>query len=233
MRVKGGRKIHAVAEFRRIQQPTSKGTRIPILSGIALDKACTELADRIAHVQACVAEPELPWIALAILQDIVISGENGKGTVLSLDYLHTEAAGALWVTNWDFIHMFAQVQGLYYSIRMIRQMCDFIVRHEELPESVKKLRKQLSGFPTLAEFPSLATFAALFPRLRLGVNLKELIAGLDLSVEVTSKIDLILNPKQKKSKNKRKRGNKDTSHATAARPSPQSRNMFDCLGSES
>jgi hypothetical protein len=233
IQLRNGKSIHAVAEFRRIQQPTSNGTRVEVLSGPALSKACTELNNRFAHVRGCVVEPELQWIALAILQDIVVSQENGKGSVLSLEHLHSEANGALFVTNWDFVHLFAQAQGLYYSIRMMQQICDlFIVRHEALPESVKKLRKWLSEFPLLAEFPSMATFTRLFPRIRLGVNLKELAAGLDLSAEVTSRIDSILNPKQKKSKNKRKRGNKDTSQAAAVRPSPQSRNMFDCLGSE-
>lgn len=232
LQLRGSRTVHTVAEYRRIQQPTSNGTQVHIVSGTALEKACTELNERIAHVQACVAEPELQWIALATLQDIVVSHDTGKGSVLSLEQLQHVANASLCVTNWDFVHLFAQAQGLYYSVRMIQQICDFIVRHEALPESVKKLRKLLSDFPALAKFPSFATFAELYPRIRLGVNLKELVAGLDLSAEVTNRIDSIINPKQKSRKNKRKRGAKDTSQATAARPSPQSRNMFDCLGSE-
>jgi hypothetical protein len=223
--------IRDVAEFRRIQQPTSSGTRVAVCTPASVNVFSSDVVGAMARIRACVSRPELQWIALAVLQDINGSQEQGKGSVLSLELLQAEADGSLFVTSWDFLHMFAQVQGLYYSMRMIKQVCDFAGRRGDLPESVVKLRQAISDFPPLAAFPTVTTFAELFPRLKHDIDLRKLVAGQGLGDEVSVRIDSILNPK-KKSKNKRKRSNKDGSQATAARPSPQSRNMFDLLGSE-
>lgn len=223
--------IRDVAEFRRMQQSTSTGTRVAVCTPASVAIFSSDVVGAIARIRACVSQPELQWIALAVLQDINGSQEQGKGSVLSLEMLQAEANGGLYVTSWDFLHMFAQVQGLYYSIRMIKQVCDFAGRRGDLPESVVKLRQAISDFPPLAEFPTITTFAELFPRLRLDIDLKKLVAEQGLGDEVSARIDSILNL-EKKSKNKRKMSNKDGGQSTAARPSPQSRNMFDLLGSE-
>ncbi|KAH8912853.1 hypothetical protein BR93DRAFT_906346 [Coniochaeta sp. PMI_546] len=213
-------------EYRRLQSLPG-GTRVEIPSAAELEQQCVGLIDNMVKIRACLSEPELQWIILTVYQDILWSQEHGKSNILSLDMLQAEANGMLDIGSWDFVHLHAQVQGLYYSLRMLQQTCDFASRERPLPDSVCKLRRDIGYLSILHDFPSISEFAVLFGEVRASLDLERFVASLGLGDEVAGQVRSILNPTQKNVKRKRSR-RYDELHKPVT-PVRRSNNPFDLL----
>jgi hypothetical protein len=220
------RSISSVVEYRRLQTLPG-GTRIELPPESGIDELCTELVDSMAKIRACVAEPELRRTILTIHHDILWSRAQGKGSILSLDMLQAEANGTLDVGSWDFVHLHAQVQGTYYSLRMIQQVYDFVSRDHLLPDSISQLRRDVGRLSLITDFPSISDFAVLFGKIRAGVELPALVESLRLGEDVAAKVQSILHPKDKKRKRSKRSGGQQDSPINARRPS---NNPFGLLG---
>lgn len=225
--------ISSVVEFRRLQSTTG-GTVVHLKSQSVLGEMCVDLKDKITSVRAYAVQSELQWLTLAIYQDIAFSQEQEKNGILSLDLLEAVANGNLDVTSWDFVHLVAQIQGTYYSLRMLVQICDLVSRQVLLPEPVSTLQQAIKSLPLIEDFPSLANLATTFPRVRSGVNLRELADSMGLGEEICSRMEDIINPKENKRNmsNKRKRTNKSAARVGPAGAAFRSRNPFGVLADD-
>ncbi|KAB5576464.1 XPG domain containing-domain-containing protein [Coniochaeta sp. 2T2.1] len=222
--------ITGVVEYRRLQSLPG-GTRVETVPRSQVRNYCTGLIKDIAMVQGCVAEPELRWLILAIYQDMRWSEEHQKSSILSLDMLQAEANGNLDVGAWDFVHLHAQVQGIHYSLRMLRQVYDFVCRDHELPEEFTVLRTELDQLSVL-DIPSIADFVERFAKVRTGVDLQRFFEWTKPGDELSVQMHSILNPKEKKGKGKRKRDKKSAGQQEKkpGNPSRGSNNPFEFLG---
>jgi hypothetical protein len=220
------RPISSIVEYRRLQSLPG-GTRVELPPFSELDQQCAELIDTMAKIRACLAQPELQWIVLAVHQDILWSQAHGKANTLSLDLLQAQANGMLDIGSWDFVHMHAQVQGIYYSLRMLQKIYDFASREHPLPESVCKLRSDVGHLSILHDFPSISEFAVLFKKVRASVDLPTFVATLGLSEDVAARVRSILEPPLKKGK--RKRSKKSVELNRLETPVRRSNNPFDLL----
>jgi hypothetical protein len=220
------RSISTVVEYRRLQTLPG-GTRVELPSPSTLDQLCGELVDDLGKIRTCLTEPNLKWTVLAMHHDISWSKAQGRGSVLTLDMLQAEVNASLDITSWDFLHLYAQVQGIYYSLRMIQQLFDFVARDHPLPDHVSELRREIGRLSLLNDFPSISEFALQLGKLRTGVDLPKLVADLELGNEVAARVHLILNPKEKKRKRSKKGGTQQGSPARTGRPS---NNPFALLG---
>lgn len=220
------RPISAVVEYRRLQSLPG-GTRVEIPRASELEQQSTGFIDNLVKIDACVAEPELRWIVLALHQDIVWSQAHGKASVLSLDMLQANASGTLDIGSWDFVHLHAQVQGIYYSLRMLEQVCDFVAHDHPLPDSVCKVRREIGHLSILHDFPSISEFAVLFKRVRAGVDLAAFVATLGMSEDVAVRVRSILSPPPKNGKRKRSKRSDELNRLVT--PVRRSNNPFDLL----
>jgi hypothetical protein len=219
--------IAGVVEFRRLQSLTG-GTRIEVLATPDIDKRSKDLVDNMTKIRACVKEPELQWVALAICQDIVVSNETGKHSILGLDLLRAAANSNLDIGSWDFVHLHAQVQGIYYSLRLLGQVADFVSCHTTLSKSISEMQRDIGRLSILEDFPSIAEFSVLFSELRTSIDLPKLVGSLALGDQVSSRVQAILNPREKK--RKRKRCGKSAGPTRITSPGFGSNNPFDLLG---
>lgn len=131
--------------------------------------------------------------------------------------------------SWDATHFLAQIQGSYYSCRLLKQIIELVVvSHipgKPLPEIIFKLHRRLQALPSLQEYPSFRdSWSFLTDINRLGM------------VEASKDILGIVEPKitepakeKKISKKKRKR---DRSSTKAPENSKKSSNPFDLLAVE-
>ncbi|OIW32499.1 hypothetical protein CONLIGDRAFT_678894 [Coniochaeta ligniaria NRRL 30616] len=220
------RPISSVVEYRRLQSLPG-GARVEIPPVSEIDQQCLRLIDNMVKIRACLAEPELRWVVLAIHEDIVWSQTQGKGSILSLDMLQAEANGTLDIGTWDFVHLHAQVQGIYYSLRMLQQICDVTSRDRQLPDSVCTLRRDIGHISLLHDFPSISEFAVLFKKARANVDLPAFVATLGLGDDIAARVRSIMDPPQKKGKRKRSKRNDELNRAGT--PVRQSSNPFDLL----
>lgn len=220
------RPVSVVVEYRRLQTLPG-GTRVELPPVHSLNQLCAEVVDNLGKIRACILAPELQWVVLAMHQEISWSQTHGKGGILSLDMLQAEANGTLDAGSWDFVHLHAQVQGTYYSLRMVQQVCDFVSRDHPLPEIVSQLRKEIGRLSLIDDFPSVSDFLVLFGNIRATVDLPELVSTLELGGEVAAKVQSILNPREKKRKREKQSGRQQE---RPVNPGRRSNNLFELLG---
>jgi len=217
--------ISSVLEYRRLQTFPG-GTRVEIPPA-TLDQLCVELVGNLGKIRACVTDPRLQWTMLAISQEIKWSEEHGKSSTLSLDMLQAEANGTLDVGSWDFVHLHAEVQGAYYSLRMIQQVCEFVSRDHSPSDNLARLQTEIGCLSLHDGLPSISDFATLFGMIRASVSLSKLVMTLELGEEVAGKVQSIINPKEKKRKRQARSDGQKDSPVKTGRPS---NNPFELLG---
>lgn len=222
------RAVSVVVEYRRLQTLPG-GTRVVLPPANSLSQLCAEMVDNLSKIRACILDPALQWVVLAMCHEILWSQRQGKGSILSLDMLQAEANGTLEVGSWDFVHLHAQVQGTYYSLRMTQQVCDFVSRDHPLPDIVSQLRKEIGRLSLIGDFPSLSDFVGLFSKMKTSVDLPQLVSTLELDEEVAAMVQSILNPREKKRKRPKPSGRQQEQPVKLGR---RSNNPFELLGDD-
>ncbi|KFY27296.1 hypothetical protein V493_03588 [Pseudogymnoascus sp. VKM F-4281 (FW-2241)] len=220
--------VVAVVEHRR-QQKGSRGRewQLPTYSEIQEASAeLVELAESIGKKMPGLSDFDL-WRAIAFHQDLLFSSSGGKQ---SLGSLIIESGVGSKRLSWDTIHFSAQLQGSFYSFRMLKQILEVALvsqNAESLSTASKRLSKLLESLPDLQACPDVYTDLETF---KSSVDCKALLAVktlLNMDSQDTKDSD---NPKsiKKDKKNKRKRAQElSTSVEVTKRPN----NMFDLLGS--
>ncbi|KAK3987840.1 Deoxyhypusine hydroxylase [Cladorrhinum sp. PSN332] len=216
--------VRSVWEMRRLQSASS-GVQFELAHPSKLEEECAALLGTLAKIKANVQDPDLIWAILSIYQDIVMTMDRARGYPLTLELLAQGAREKLDRYSWDFLHLVAQAQATYYSLRMLQQLAGLASQ----TGSVAKLVGFLSELPSLRDFPSINNFS---DTLRLVMEqgglkcLTTLCAGFD---DILPHIESIGKPPTKNTKKTKKRKAAQTAAETQTRKRPS--NPFDLLNS--
>ncbi|OBT69235.1 hypothetical protein VE03_01982 [Pseudogymnoascus sp. 23342-1-I1] len=220
--------IVAVVEHRR-QQKGSRGREWQLPTYGEVEEASAglvELAESIGKKMPGLSDFDL-WRAIALHQDLAFSSSAEKQ---SLGSLIIESGVGSKRLSWDTIHFSAQLQGSFYSFRMLKQILEVALvsqNRENLSAALKRLSKLLESLPDLQASPDVHADLESF---KSSVDFKALLAVKTLlnigCQDVTN--DGNTKPSKKDKKNKRKRAHEsNASVEVIKRPN----NMFDLLGS--
>lgn len=217
---------NTVYEHKR-QKDKSQGRELalPDISEIleacaAINKMLKQLRERLPKLS-----DQDSWSAVALYHDLRWAHIHVKEPLCTVAQ-HKMLNGNLSKTSaWDVVQFFAQVQGSYYSFRMLKQIIHLIVAYssESLAEPVMQLRECLDTLPKLAQLENLSDVAS---TLRLVGSIlptiQEMLGIRAESVPVVSKGD-----KKKAGKRKRKQ-----ERESSLQNRPRSSNPFDVLAVE-
>ncbi|TAQ86353.1 hypothetical protein B7494_g5328 [Chlorociboria aeruginascens] len=148
-------KYSSVFEHRR-QQGNSSGREWQIPQLAEIPEACTALVSFLDEF--CSKFAKLPnnvfWTVVAVYQRVDWMNLKDK-SIVGHDLPENVAGNAC---TWDVIHFLAQIQGSYYSFRMLKQILHVLVAYtkgENLPESVIQLFMRLKSLPSLHDVPDI------------------------------------------------------------------------------
>jgi hypothetical protein len=199
-----GSSIPAVSEMRRLQT-ISSGLKVDVPPVTEIDDLGASLLTLLSKIEAGLSKPELVWVVLAIHQDIVMTMDRARGYPLSLELLGQDAKGRLDPCSWDFLHLLAQTQATYYSLRMLRQILDVSAHQTEgLSTTMSQLAKSLERLPSLPGFPSARYFGETITLVRESGGLPCLKDLCEEYEDIGPLIEAIQNPQSNKKSKKRK-----------------------------
>jgi len=216
-----------VFEHRReTSKSNGRELQLPHLSD--LPEACTSLSKTMIEIRE-----KLPglsdfqhWTALAIYQEIEWSFSYGKPSMCDTA-IGKPVKGGNHNLSWDILHIFAQIQGSYYSFRILKQVVDLILSvgsRNSLPEAILTLQNQLQPLPRVCELAGYSSVPSLIRD----------IEGLGM-IQASKDILGILDPTPAKVETetraaKKKRKREQSLHASKDRKEPN--NPFDLLDIE-
>lgn len=220
--------VTAVVEYRR-QQKGSRGREWQLPTYDEIEEASAglvELAESISKKMPSLSDIDI-WRSIAFHQDLVFSSSAGKQ---SLGSLIIESGVGLKRLSWDSIHFSAQLQGSFYSFRMLKQMLEVALvsqNAENLSAASKRLSVLLRSLPDLQAYPDVHTDMESFKSSMDSKSLLAVQSLLNIDGQDTTSNDNSKSTKKDRN-NKRKRvQDSRTSVEVAKRPN----NMFDLLGS--
>ncbi|KAK0619828.1 XPG domain containing-domain-containing protein [Immersiella caudata] len=223
-----GQPILSVAEFRRPQSPSS-GLQVHCFAQLDIGRESSVLLDLLSRIETGTTNPDLIWMMLAVYQDVNLSLRQGKESPPCFEQLRQYTLGTLDQGSWGFIHLLAQVQGLLYSLRILKQLLEFTAYHasKEIPPEAAKLRERLVSLPPLTAFPSARDFGESFRKLGQANGLQSLSDLFSGEHEILTQIEAIRKaPTPRKGRKAKKR---KASMPITASARPLSRNPFDIL----
>ncbi|OBT92582.1 hypothetical protein VE01_09620 [Pseudogymnoascus verrucosus] len=219
--------VVAVVEHRR-QQKGSRGREWQLPTYDEIDEASAglvELAESIGKKMPGLSDFGL-WRAIGLHQDLVFSSSAGKQ---SLGSLIIESGGPKRL-SWDTIHFSAQLQGSFYSFRMLKQILEaaLVSQYEEnLSAASKRLSELLKSLPELQAFPDVHADLESFKSSADCKALSAVKALLNIRGQDTMDNGNAKSTKKDK-KNKRKRAQESSASVEVTK---RPNNMFDLLGS--
>ena len=163
---------YCVFEHRRQNNINGKGYQLPntpVTSG-----ACTNLINLIEHLHHNFSHLPVPdrWIAFAVYQQVEWSSSAGKLVnsnfiVQKLPTLQTQT----YLNNctWDNLQFLAQVQGVFYSLRMLQQITGLLMSggfERPCMKEASTLYDQLKSLPPLKDVPSFTCAVTLTHKVR-------------------------------------------------------------------
>ncbi|KAI6379971.1 hypothetical protein MCOR25_001868 [Pyricularia grisea] len=222
-----------VREYRRLVSAKPSGTLLDLPKGDDVEVSCTRLTEIITKIRSIMTsqDPSLAWSVFGLHEELRCSQEAGKQPLgLHVLTYWTNSDGTIRDTaSWDILHFVAQLNGLFYSLGMLRQALDLVAGRMSFPSpALKDLSDQICHIPHITKYCSVHDVKDLPQRLKSSCGLDALkeIADLSGSIAFDDRPKL-----QGKSKKKRKR----TADASGARASPKMaskpRNMFSLLDS--
>jgi hypothetical protein len=217
--------VSNVIEHRR-QQRGSRGRSWQLPSLDEVPAACEALSELIRQVRARLspaAGMDL-WRILAICQDLEWAHNNSKP---SLCQKVCESSGARnQARSWDHTHLEAQIQGSYYSYRILKQILDLVTACQlPPPESIRELQTALNDLPPLMFLSD-------------SIHLPDTVLQNDLLTELKSVLGIeepqatILSVSSKAEKKKMKKRKRDGLAAEADNLSKKATNPFSLLESD-
>lgn len=158
----------SVVEHRRQNDMNGKGYRLSNVP--VIHEFCSSLINLIdkAHRKYPTLSIYDRWIAFAVCQEVAWSSSAGKPILCSLvaqelSPLRQERDNRIPCT-WDTVQFLAQVQGVFYSLRILQQVTSLLVSYRHASPSldgVSILHDQLKSLPPLSNLPSLASVVSL------------------------------------------------------------------------
>lgn len=202
LQIGSNNQISSLLEMRRLQatskgasRPATKGSPVEVPDLTEIDSLATSLLEILSAMMAAVDNNTLVWVIFTVYQDISLSIEQGKQFSLSLQLLLQIARGRLDNRSWEFVHLLAQTQASYYSLRMLHQMLGILAHTgNALSEPLAGLLELLSHLPSLLDFPTLLTYPDILQSVREGPGLSVLEGLFSEHGEVLAQIEAIKNP---------------------------------------
>ncbi|KAN0106105.1 XPG domain containing domain containing protein [Hyaloscypha variabilis] len=155
-----------VSEHRK-QQDKSSGRELQLPHQSQIPEACNTilaLHSQLEQILPGLSESEF-WTAFAIHQEVEYSYTRAKIPLSKLvGQQLADLANEHNMRNkrknftWDIIQFFAQVQGSYYSFRILKQIMSLVVSHgptESLPEPLLDLHQKIHSLPGIRDLPGL------------------------------------------------------------------------------
>ena len=226
-----------VSEHRK-QQDMSTGRELQLPALSQIPDACNAITSLYFQLQQNL--PGLSgsqvWTAFALHQDIEYSHSHSKAQLSKLVVQQlAELGNKSNMTKrkkgftWDIVQFFAQIQGSYYSLRILKQITSLVIYQtpaQSLPECLLRLHQQLDFLPKLCELPRLDGVSSIIASLGKG-------ALAIITSHILGDEEATPTPQEsgKGSKKKRKRKGDQSAHETSAgRHKPS--NPFEILGDE-
>jgi hypothetical protein len=228
--------VFTVFEHRK-QQDKSTGRELQLPSITQISEACTAVSNLFRHLQEkhrSLSDSRL-WIAVAANQELEWSHAHSR-TPLSpiiieqFELLESKTEMARTFT-WDIMHFFAQTQGSYYSLRILKQITGLVISHgcsDPIPKSVLLLNYQLESLPTLSNLADLSHLSSVLETI-LGALVTDTSTILENSMEDQSAKSPQAGGSRRAARRKRKR-EKDLVEASIGSDKPN--NPFDVLSVE-
>lgn len=221
--------ITSVVEHRR-QQKGSRGREWQLPTNDEIEEASIALVALVEKVsQSSSSLPDFDiWRALAFHQDLDYAYSTGKQSLGSLIFKPTGTQRRL---SWDTVHFSAQLQGSFYSFRMLKQILDVVSAFQvagKLSAALQHLTQLLQSFPDLTKLPNFYTDLKSF---QTPEDSKSFLAVQNLYQDDTKEaVDdkIELKPSKKDKKKKRKRDEGSTPSIDISR---KPNNMFELLNS--
>lgn len=202
---------------RRHKQSAGREWQLPETSQIP--EACTEIINMLDTIEHSGSQGscrgDALWTAVAVFQDIQWSSFLDKSPLCQIVCDATtllEDKNSMTIT-WDTIHFSSQIQGSYYSFRMLKQILKVVTLvspTERLPEQIFELSKRLESLPTIAALPSYRQTSKMIKEIGMKGILKAM-------TELCRDNDEDLEAKQPKDEKKRKRKKVEKRQKASAR----------------
>ncbi len=226
-----------VSEHRK-QQDMSTGRKLQLPTPSQIPDACNAITSLYSQLQQSLPgiSGSQVWTAFALHQEIDYSHSQGKAQLSKLVVQQLADLGNKSNMSkkkkgftWDIVQFFAQIQGFYYSFRILQQIMSLVICHgpaQSLPEGLLHLHQQLVSLPKLCELPRLDGISSIIECLGKG-------AVSVITSQVSRDEKSVPTPQEsgKRSKTERKRkGDQSAPEASVGRCKPN--NPFEMLGDE-
>jgi hypothetical protein len=203
-----GNQVTSIVELGRISSPTSNGRVLGLSTLQELERTLGEFASLVLDIKTALTGSNLRWTMLSMYLDLDWSKRVGRDSlVLHILQKEThEPEGTADTSSWNTIHWLAQIQGTLYSLRMLKQIANFVTKVvSQPPRIISRLENLLESLPLLSEFPSLQQIRHLPGQVRSvgGLGLLADLAGLaepirfkphNLSAKKARKLKPVLQP---------------------------------------
>lgn len=234
-------RVSSIVEHRRQQSKESRGREWALPNEEQIEEACqnlVDLHDKIANELNI--SGNAAWRAVAFHQDLELAASTEKA---SLGEAVISAGNHNKRLNWDAIHFSAQLQGSYYSLRMLKQVLGLVrclqsdTVTPDLPPPIMRLQAKLESLGSLeclnTFYEDLAAFSGAQDRRIMHTLSSWLESPSDAAEkEEAARSKKIAAEKKKEKRNKRnKLKRKDcTPDGTVPVAERQKTNMFELLG---
>jgi hypothetical protein len=201
-----------ISEHRK-QQDKSSGLELQLPSLSEIPEACTAITTLYSQLQQSlpVLSKSQIWTAFAIHQDIEFFFSHAKTPLSNLviqqlaDLDRKSYIGKNF--TWDIVQFFAQLQGSYYSFRILKQITTLVVAHsiaQSVPEPLLRLHQQLESLPKLCDLLGLDHVSSIIGSLHKG-DISIIISHVGCDEEPAANTPEPSRALKKKTKRKRKR----------------------------
>ena len=143
----------------------ARGRELQLPNIAQISEACTAVSNLFQQLQD--KHPKLSgaqiWTAVAVNQELEWSHANSRSPlsqiiVQEFEFLESKTKLARTFT-WDILHFFAQIQGSYYSLRILKQITGLVISHscgDSIPQSLLLLNQQLESLPSMTDLADLS-----------------------------------------------------------------------------
>lgn len=206
-----------IQEYRRVNTLDQKGRLVCLLPQEAAKTMSKQLINLMTQVRVQLKDATLHWQVFCLSLDIRYCYEEGKHS-----HMLQSLRDSIWKRDpsrisWDTIHLVAQLQASYYSLRMLKQVLTLAPSETTIPE----LCDLLTSLPPLRQSPDIEGTMKLLLRASEPHIMKSIARLVPLPASEL--------PCELKKPNKRKSPKENGTAAKRVTSNPASRNLFDLL----
>ncbi|CRK13406.1 hypothetical protein BN1708_010803 [Verticillium longisporum] len=222
----------SIREYRRVQSASNAGKQIPLWDDpqSRAEALLCQLQHAAHFEEEARAAKGAGLLALTLRLDMAVAAEAGRDAQAVPAIKEFFAARAEGETLWSTIHLAAQVQACYYSLRILSQilsLLDAVASDETISGAVfAGLKTELTKLPALEEYPAVKDVTVLLDEMRARGQVKPL-AGF-VGVEQRALVPLTKGEEKERKKEKKRKADA-VAIPVAKRVSS---NPFDILGEE-